>query len=65
MSLPGGSEWIIILLVVIIVFGAKKIPDLAKGLGQGIKEFKKAQKEIDTDAKQEKSASRPDDGKKG
>ena len=38
----GGTELILILLAVLILFGAKKIPDFAKGLGQGIKEFKKA-----------------------
>lgn len=38
----GAHEWIIIILVLVVLFGAKKIPELAKGLGQGIKEFKKA-----------------------
>lgn len=45
-GMPGGTEWIIILLVVILLFGAKKIPDLARGLGKGIREFKDASKEI-------------------
>lgn len=47
MGFPGGTELLVILLIVIILFGAKKIPDLAKGLGTGIKEFKKATKEED------------------
>ena len=38
----GGGEIILILAVVLLLFGARKIPELAKGLGQGIKEFKKA-----------------------
>ena len=38
----GGGEIILILAVVLILFGAKRLPELAKGLGQGIKEFKKA-----------------------
>jgi sec-independent protein translocase protein TatA len=38
----GGGEIVLILLLVLILFGAKKLPELAKGLGQGIKEFKKA-----------------------
>jgi sec-independent protein translocase protein TatA len=42
----GGWEWLIVLLAVLLLFGAKKIPDLAKGLGQGIKEFKKAAREM-------------------
>jgi len=42
----GGWEIILILAVVLILFGAKKLPELAKGLGQGIKEFKKASNEV-------------------
>jgi len=38
----GGGEIILILALILILFGAKKLPELAKGLGQGIKEFKKA-----------------------
>ena len=43
---PGGSEWIIIALAVLIFFGAKKIPEFAKGLGRGIREFKDAVKDV-------------------
>jgi sec-independent protein translocase protein TatA len=43
---PGGMQVILILAIVLILFGAKKIPELAKGLGHGIKEFKKATKEV-------------------
>ena len=42
----GGWEIILILAVVLILFGAKKLPELAKGLGIGIKEFKKATREV-------------------
>jgi len=42
----GFQELIFILLILLIFFGAKRLPELAKGLGQGIKEFKKAAKEI-------------------
>jgi sec-independent protein translocase protein TatA len=42
----GGGEIILVLALVLILFGAKKLPELAKGLGQGIKEFKKATKEV-------------------
>lgn len=42
----GATEIILVLVVVLILFGAKKIPELAKGMGQGIKEFKKATKEV-------------------
>jgi sec-independent protein translocase protein TatA len=42
----GGWEVVLIMGVVLVLFGAKKLPELAKGLGQGIKEFKKATKEV-------------------
>lgn len=45
MSMPGGSEWLLIALVVLLLFGGKKIPELAKGLGSGIRNFKKAIKD--------------------
>ena len=47
MGFMGGQELLIILAIVIVLFGAKKIPELASGLGKGIKEFKKASKEVD------------------
>lgn len=42
----NGWEVVAILAIVLIIFGAKKLPELAKGLGQGIKEFKKSSREI-------------------
>jgi sec-independent protein translocase protein TatA len=48
-GMPGGSEWIIIALAVLIFFGAKKIPEFAKGLGRGIREFKDAVKDVKKD----------------
>ena len=44
MLTPGPTELIIILFVVLLLFGAKKLPDLARGLGEGIREFKNATK---------------------
>ena len=41
----GGGEIVLIVALVLILFGARKLPELAKGLGQGIKEFKKASRE--------------------
>ena len=38
--LPSGSEWIIIALVILLLFGGKKIPELMRGLGKGVKSFK-------------------------
>jgi|SRR6516225_5180967 sec-independent protein translocase protein TatA len=43
----GGPDLIIILLIVLVLFGAKKIPELFKGLGQGMNEFRKAREEFD------------------
>ncbi len=43
----GGWEWIIILLVILLLFGAKRLPELAKGLGKGIREFKGAIKDVE------------------
>jgi len=45
----GPTELIIILFVILLLFGAKKLPDLAAGLGKGIKEFKKATQGRDED----------------
>ena len=45
----GGGEFLIIILVLVLLFGAKKIPELAQGLGKGIKEFKKAVKDVQDD----------------
>ena len=47
MVMPGMPEMLIILAIVVLLFGAKKIPDLAKGMGRGIKDFKKAIKDDD------------------
>ena len=52
MGMPGMSELLIILAIVVLMFGAKKIPDLAKGMGKGIKDFKKAIKEDDDEVKE-------------
>ncbi len=47
----GAGEIILILLVILILFGAKKIPELAQGLGKGMREFKKSLKEVEEDIK--------------
>lgn len=46
-SLPGGPEWFIIFVVILLLFGAKKIPELARGLGKSMGEFKKAREEFE------------------
>ncbi|MBM3847379.1 MAG: twin-arginine translocase TatA/TatE family subunit [Verrucomicrobia bacterium] len=49
LSMLGWPEIIGILVIVLVLFGAKKLPELAKGLGSGIKEFKKASREVQDD----------------
>ncbi len=46
LSMPGGSEWILIVLVVLLFFGGKKIPDLMRGIGRGIREFNDAKDNV-------------------
>jgi sec-independent protein translocase protein TatA len=53
MGMPGGTELLIIFGIVVLVFGAKKIPELAKGVGKGIKNFKAEMKETDEVAVEE------------
>lgn len=45
-GMPGMGEWVVIGLFVLIFFGARKIPEFAKGLGKGIREFKDAVKDV-------------------
>lgn len=47
MGMPSGAELLIIFGIIVLLFGAKKIPDLAKGLGKGIKSFKEEMKDTD------------------
>ena len=49
----GGTEWLIIALGILLLFGGKKIPELMKGLGKGIKEFKSASKEESNENKED------------
>ncbi len=52
--MPSGYEWILVILAIVLLFGGKKIPELMKGLGQGMKEFKKAKNEdLDGDVAEE------------
>ena len=48
----GGGEILLILFIILLLFGAKKLPELAKGLGKGINEFKKASKDIKDEVEQ-------------
>ncbi len=47
----GATEIVLIVIAILILFGAKKIPELAQGIGKGMKEFKKALKDVEEDIK--------------
>lgn len=66
LSMPGGSEWFLIVLAVLVLFGGRKIPEFMKGLGRGIREFNDAKQNVkkeiedgmsEKDAKKAESAS--------
>ena len=60
----GAGEIILILLVILLLFGAKKIPELAKGLGKGMSEFKKGLKDVEDEIKNaDKESSKVEDKK--
>jgi sec-independent protein translocase protein TatA len=46
LSMPGGTEWILIILAVLILFGGRKIPEFMRGLGRGIREFNDAKTNV-------------------
>ena len=58
-SMPGGSEWLLIVLAVLILFGGRKIPEFMRGIGRGIREFNDAKsnvkKEIEESTKEMKN----------
>lgn len=49
LSMPGGSEWILVIAVALLFFGGKKIPQLMRGIGQGIREFQDAKNNVKTE----------------
>ncbi|RYF88114.1 MAG: twin-arginine translocase TatA/TatE family subunit [Chitinophagaceae bacterium] len=44
--MPGGSEWILIVLIILLLFGGKKIPELMRGIGRGMREFNDAKSTV-------------------
>jgi sec-independent protein translocase protein TatA len=49
LAMPGGAEWIFILLAVVLLFGGKKIPELMKGIGKGVRDFNDAKASVKND----------------
>lgn len=60
----GAGEIILIVLVVLLLFGAKKIPELARGIGKGMSEFKKGIKDVETEIKSADTDAKKVDEKK-
>tara|TARA_B100000427_G_scaffold165447_1_gene137415 strand:+ start:1745 stop:1948 length:204 start_codon:yes stop_codon:yes gene_type:complete len=60
LALPGGTEILVILAIVLLLFGGRKIPELMRGLGKGMKEFKDATKD---DGNDDKASSKDKDDK--
>lgn len=54
-SMPGGAEWIVILVIGLLLFG-RRLPDVGRGLGQGIREFKRGLKDVESDVKADEPA---------
>lgn len=46
LNMPGGSEWILIILVILLFFGGRKIPELMRGIGRGVREFNDAKENV-------------------
>jgi len=46
LSMPGGSEWFLVIIVVLLMFGGKKIPELMRGVGRGMREFNDAKNNV-------------------
>lgn len=49
-TIPGGAEWLIILLIFVLLFGAKKLPELSRSVGQSITSFKKGVRDSEAEA---------------
>ncbi len=59
---PGGSEWLIILLIFVLLFGAKKLPELSRSLGQSITSFKKGVREAHEEPQEAETAEKSETG---
>ena len=52
LGLPGGGEWILIFLAIILLFGGKKIPELMRGIGKGVREFNTAKSNVEQEIRE-------------
>ncbi len=53
-GMPGGSEWVLIVIAVLVLFGARKIPEFMRGVGKGVREFNEAKSEPAKQTKEER-----------
>jgi sec-independent protein translocase protein TatA len=61
LTMPGGSEWLLVLLAILLFFGGRKIPELMRGVGRGIREFNDAKNNVKNEIQEgmnEKDASK-------
>lgn len=58
-GLPGGMEWVLLFLAVLLLFGGRKIPELMRGLGKGIREFNSAKDTIQSELEEGMKAETP------
>ena len=58
-GIPSGQDLIILLVIVLVLFGAKRLPELARGLGQSVNEFKKAKDEFDKEVAKSSTTTPP------
>ncbi|WP_336516310.1 twin-arginine translocase TatA/TatE family subunit [Pollutibacter soli] len=59
LSMPGGMEWVIIIVAVLILFGGRKIPEFMRGLGRGIREFNDAKTNVKKEIEEGMNEERP------
>jgi sec-independent protein translocase protein TatA len=62
--MPSGGEWVVILIIVLLLFGAKRLPELARSLGKAKNEFQKGAREINEEINKDSSKSNGDGEKK-
>lgn len=58
-SMPGGGEWLWIILAIILLFGGRKLPELARGIGKGIREFKDAKEGVKSELEEGMQEKKP------